>query len=194
MIKKILLITITALFLTACGGAGTSTSSNGTSSKTETASTKFSAKVGEKDYSFDIKDAVVLNVSLPGMFESKEMQMNQHNIILGSYSFEGQPVRTVPAGQTKVVVTLSSEWAEKGSESVLKPGTYKTSNNGPMTVSNNNIVFIQDGKEVQNYETYGFSGEVKIISVEGDTVKGEIDIKTAKQQCKGTFTAKITKL
>lgn len=194
--RKILLIICVGLFLTACGGGGgTNSASNGTGTapKTESAPTKFMAKVGEKEYSFDIKDAVIWNGSLPYFGEDgKQMKQGEHNIILGSYDFEGEPGRTVKAGQTKVVVKLSGEIGTEEAPN-LKVGTYSTGKNGAMTVSSNNILIFDGSKEVQNYETYGFSGEVKIISVEGDSVKGEIDIKTAKQLCKGTFTAKIKK-
>lgn len=186
-----------ALFLMACGGAGnsagTNSASNGTATKTETGSSKLTAKVGEKDYSFETKDALIWNSSLPYFgADGKQMKQSQHSIILGNYSFEGEPARSLKADQIKVVVTVSGEIGSEEAPS-LKAGTYLTGKNGPMTVSANNIVIFDGGKEVQNYETSGFSGEVKIISVEGDTVKGEIDIKTAKQQTKGSFTAKIYK-
>lgn len=192
--KKLILLLATALFLTDCGGAGTSTGSNGTAPKTETASSKLTAKVGEKDYSFEIKDALIWNSSNDGLDEAhKNMKAPNHSIILGNYDFGGEPARTVPEGKYKVVVGITGDWIAKDAEIVVKPGVYATGKNGPMTVANNNIVFIENGKEVQNYKTYGFSGEVKITSVEGETVKGEIDIKTDTQQTKGSFTAKIYK-
>lgn len=194
--KKYLILI--ALFLTACGGAGNSTgtnsASNGTATKTETSSNKLTAKVGEKDYSFEIKDALIWNGSNQGLDEAhKNMKEPTHSIILGNYDFEGEPGRTVPEGKYKVVVGITGDWIDKNADIVVKPGVYATGKNGPMTVSANNIVYIENGKEVQNYKTYGFSGEVKITSVEGETVKGEIDIKTDTQQTKGTFTAKIYK-
>lgn len=193
--KKLILILSAALIFTACGGTGTSSGTNaGTATKNDAASTKFTAKVGEMDYSFEIKDAVIWNSSLEGLDEAhKNMIETKHSIILGSYDFGGEPARTVPAGQYKVVVGITGDWIAKGSEIIVKPGTYITGKNGAMTVADNNIVFIENGKEIQNYKTYGFIGEVKITSVEGETVKGEIDIKTDTQQSKGSFTAKIYK-
>lgn len=196
--KKVYLILI-ALVLTACGGgAETNTSSNstGTGTKKEAAPTKFTAKVDDKEYSLDIKDSVIWNSSLPYIgADGKQMKQGQHNIILGNYSFEGEPGRTLKADQVKVVVRLNGEIGTEDAPK-LKAGIYSGGKITPMTIADFNIVIFQDGKEVQNYSSkfpaVEHKGEVKINSVEGDTVKGEIDVTVGgKWIVKGSFTAKF---
>jgi len=194
--KNLLIILCVSFLLTACGGAGTNSTTNGTSSKTDTSSTKFTAKVDDKDYSFDIKDGLVTNGSLPHMDkDGKQMKQGEHYIILGSYNFEGEPGRTLKDGQIKAVIRLNGELGTEDAPK-LKAGTYSGGKIAPMTIADFSIVVFQDGKEVQNYSAkfpaVEHIGEVKITSVEGDTVKGEANITAGgKWTVKGAFTAKF---
>jgi hypothetical protein len=102
--------------------------------------------------------------------------------------------------QVKIFLSLHDETGTTV-DTPLKPATYKgAKSTGPMSLELINVYVFRDGKE-QRLHLYPSSqadptaSEVKITSVEGDTVKGEINV-SGKQDgkeliVKGPFTAQI---
>ena len=102
--------------------------------------------------------------------------------------------------QVKIFLSLHDD-AGTGIETPIKPATYKGGKSpGPMTFELINVYVFRDGKEQRLYmypsqQADPASCEVKIISVDGDTIKGEINV-SGKQDgkeflVKGPFTAQI---
>lgn len=102
--------------------------------------------------------------------------------------------------QVKIFLSLHDEAGSKV-DTPLKPASYKgAKSTGPMSFELINVYVFRDGKEQRLYlypsqQTDPATCEVKIISVEGDTVKGEINV-SGKQDgkeliVKGPFTAQI---
>lgn len=185
---RYLVILFVGALLFGCGGKDASN----TAGSKESGPQKFAAKVGETDRSFEIKDSTILTTSNDGLEDARKGQKQpEHTVVLASYGFDGQPMRSTPAGQVRVSFKIRGEWLAATDPIAIKPGTYVTGSNGPMSVSDFNIIFNEGAKEVQNYKTYGFTGNVKINSVEGNVVKGEVDLDVAgSQSIKGSFTVK----
>lgn len=185
---RYLVVLFAAGLLFGCGGKGASNSAG----QKETGPKAFAVKVGETERSFEIKDSVILNSSNEGLEDARKGQKQvEHTIVLASFGFEGQPMRSTPTGQIRVSFKVRGDWIAANDPIIFKPGRYSAGSNGPMSVSDFNVILNESGKEVQNYKTYGFTGSVNITSVEGNTVSGEVDLSVAGgQSIKGSFTAK----
>lgn len=75
----------------------------------------------------------------------------------------------------------------------IKTGTYSATSDKYNKVDTARVMAFADGKEVKNYFNIDKAeGDIKITSVSGEIVTGEIDIKEGDKSVKGSFTAKIT--
>lgn len=126
-------------------------------------------------------------------------------ITIRNFDFDGAKTNpnsdklTAPE-QVKIFLSLHDE-AGTTVETPLKPATYKGAKSpGPMSLELINVYVFRDGKEQRLYmypsqQAEPATSEVKIISIDGNTVKGEINV-AGKQDgkeliVKGPFTAEI---
>lgn len=93
--------------------------------------------------------------------------------------------------QARVDFSIIGE--EGGTEaSPLKPGTYTAKADKHMKVEAVSITTRKDGKDNKiMVDRSGLTGEVKIASVSGDTINGELNLTSGETSIKGPFTAKI---
>ncbi|MDT4968087.1 MAG: hypothetical protein QOJ64_2824 [Acidobacteriota bacterium] len=95
--------------------------------------------------------------------------------------------------QARVVFSLVGEEGTKD-PSPLKAGTYAAKADKFMKVEDVSIVSRKGGQDNEiNVDRSGLTGEVKIASVSGDTVSGELNLTSGDTSIKGPFTAKVLK-
>ncbi len=74
----------------------------------------------------------------------------------------------------------------------IKTGTYSAKADKFNKVDSMRIMLFADGKEVKNmFNIDKTEGEIKINSISGDTVSGEINLTEGDKSVKGSFTAKL---
>lgn len=119
-----------------------------------------------------------------------EIDLSQGAISIGA-SVKGE-------NQTKVCFSLNGE--ENGDEKTpLKTGSFppaKSMASGPAynSVDNASIRSFKDGKETKHFLNLAkTNGEIKITSVSGDTVNGEVNLSDGENEINGTFSAKAFK-
>lgn len=190
--KKMILISIIALFLTACGSAGLGTSSP-----------KLNVKVGGKDSTMDIKSGGVYYGNVISTSPGKpSIQTFSHSIYLANFELDTTNAATMKKPltapeQIRIQIGLQGEEGTKD-DSPFKVGTYKLKAERFNKVSSVMITTFADGKEKSdNFDTMSSmskaDGEVKITSVTADSVSGEINVTEGDKTIKGTFTAKLPK-
>ncbi|HEX8846899.1 MAG TPA: hypothetical protein VF791_19815 [Pyrinomonadaceae bacterium] len=194
--KKLWLVICAGLLLAACGGSGTSTDTG--SSSGAGGAQKLELKADGKDSTMEVKSGVMQVTAQD--HSNPEYQAAIFNFTLANYELKtnGDLARTLTKPEeTRVYFKL---YGDKGTDknAPLKPGTYKAdAKSFPMyDPTSLAIIGSADGKQTvalsQNSPANDTKGEVKITSVEGDTVKGEINIMTGSSiAAKGSFTAKI---
>ena len=197
--KKLLLIALLSVFLTACGSAGT-----GTTGVTTTAPPKLDVKVGGKSSTLEVKSGAVypseMVFTAPGKPNVKTFI---HKIYLANFEMDtngaawmNKPL-TAPE-QIRVEIDLTGE---DGTDikSPFKVGTYTAQADKTNGVRFVEIRTFEGGKETKtsfdNLMTIGggkkAEGEVKITNVTADTVSGEVDLTEGDKSIKGNFTAKM---
>jgi hypothetical protein len=73
-----------------------------------------------------------------------------------------------------------------------KAGTYPAKADKYMKAEDVSIVTRKDGKDNEVFfDRSGLAGEVKVTSVSGDTISGEVDLTSGEMSMKGPFTAKV---
>lgn len=189
--KKYLILI--ALFLMACGGAA-KTGSSGLgklSMEFKTLNTKTDVK---KD--FEVKKGLI--TPLPITLDSTPIV--RYIIDLTDFEFEvnGSP-RPANDTQTAIEISLFGDSGDTA-DNPLKVKTFELSSSGAKVgdkfgkVSNVIVKIFKDGKLEETSLTYNAKGTVKINSVEGETVKGEVDlIQDNGGKIKGDFTAQMKK-
>src|SRR6185295_14018272 len=79
-------------------------------------------------------------------------------------------------------------------KSALKTGTYSAKADKYMKVETVGIVTRKGSADSKNWlDRSTLSGEVKLTSVSGDSISGDIDVTAGEASVKGSFTAKILK-
>jgi hypothetical protein len=161
---------------------------------------KLALKSGGKDLSMEVKSGL-LQPSEQTASDPKNAHA-KYRFALANYDLNASPGETSKTlsnpGDVRVHFILIGP-AGSNKETPLAPGTYATEGGWPkFDNSQYAIISVADGKQVvamgQDLPDKETTGMVKIASVEGDTIKGEIDIKTAdKHAMKGSFTAKLKK-
>lgn len=91
----------------------------------------------------------------------------------------------------RVVFSLVGEQGTN-EKTPLKPGTYSATADKFNRVEEVSIVTRKNGQDDKQFlERSAISGDVKVASVSGDSVTGEIDLTTGETTIKGPFVAKI---
>jgi hypothetical protein len=95
--------------------------------------------------------------------------------------------------QARVVFSLVGEEGTKD-PSPLKAGAYSAKADKFMKVEDVSIVSRKGGQDNEiNIDRGALTGEVKIASVSGDTVSGDLNLTSGDTSIKGPFTAKVLK-
>lgn len=120
---------------------------------------------------------------------------SSHTLFLSSYPVTMQDRYKEPTAddQVKVAISLTGQ-SGTDIKSPLAAGSYSPKAEWFQAVDSARIYTYGNGK----YVTYSFDprsteGNVKITSVQGDEVKGEIDLAQGQMAIKGAFTAKLAK-
>jgi hypothetical protein len=194
--KKLLLIICASLFLSACGGSGTS--KDGAGSKPS-----FEAKVNGQDVLKGVKSSwqVTKEVGTPTTAMHVFVIRNFDYDANAKYSVLFDDDKLKEAGQAYVIFTIYDEKDKSNAKTPLKVGTYSGKSESNNSFGQFSIVTFGDGSR-NNYNIIHMGqpnnkGEVKITSVTDDTVTGEIDASgkdgDKEVSVKGAFTAKIYK-
>lgn len=186
--KKLLVITMCALLMSACGGGGSSS---------------LSIKASGKDVPMSVKssgsDKSVFTYT-PGVGQPP-VTATSFSAMLGNYEMETTNFATMKkkmtsADQARVSFSIYGE-AGTGLNDEIKPGTYKVDKEGRfMNVSTVTVTTFADGKDKETYfdlRAADAKGEIKVTSVTTDAVSGSIDVSQGDNSVKGNFTAKIAK-
>lgn len=188
--KKLWLMIIATLFVSACGAAGGGSS-------------KLDIKVGGKDSTLNIKSGGVYYGNVISTSPGKpDVQTFAHDIYIANYEMDttsGATMRkplTAP-DQMRVDLQLTGEVGTK-TDSPFKVATYSAKADKINTVRSIIIVTFADGKETKTtFDTMGFSpkadGDVKITAVTADSISGEVNLSEGDKSIKGKFTAKLPK-
>ncbi|MBK8305375.1 MAG: hypothetical protein IPK98_19145 [Chloracidobacterium sp.] len=188
--KKLIIITMCALFVTACGsGAGGGSS--------------LSVKAGGKDVPFAVKssgsDKSVFTYT-PGPGQPPQTATS-FSAMFGNYemdttNFATMKKKLASADQARVSFSIYGE-SGTGLKDEVKPGTYKVDKEGRfMSVSTVTVMTFADGNDKETYfdlRAADAKGEIKVTSVTADAVSGSIDVTQGENSVKGNFTAKIAK-
>lgn len=190
--KKLCIIVLFSVFLTACGGAGTGTGSP-----------KLNVKVGGKDSAIEAKSSGVSFGNIISTSPGKPpIQTFSHSVYLANYDLDTTNVGTMKKPltapeQIRLQIGLQGEEGTKD-ESPFKVGTYNLKSERFNKVSTVMITTFADGKEkTDSFDTMSSmskaEGEVKITAVTADSISGEINVSEGDKTIKGTFTAKLPK-
>lgn len=190
--RKMILISIIAIFLSACGGAGVGSSSS-----------KINIKVGGKDSTMEVKSGGVYYGNVISTSPGKpSIQTFSHSIYLANYEMDTTNAATMKKAltapeQIRLLIGLQGEEGTK-TDSPFKVGTYTLKAERFNKVSVVMITTFADGKEkTDDFDTMSSmskaEGEVKITAVTADSVSGEINVTEGDKTIKGTFTAKLPK-
>ena len=197
--KKLLILIFASLWLTACGAAGTGTS-------TGPSAPKLDVKVGGKDSTLNVKSGAVYYSAMAFTAPDKPtVKTSIHTIYLANFEMDtttgpawmNKPL-TAP-DQMRVDLSLTGEDGTN-EKSPFKVGTYSAQTANVNGVRSASILTFADGKQTETrFESLmslggkGANGEVKITSVSADTVSGEVNLSEGDKSIKGTFTAKLPK-
>lgn len=189
--KRLLIVILIGLGLTACGAAG-----NGTGAP------KLDVKAGGKDSTLNVKSGAVNYGNVISTAPGKpNIQTFAHTIYIANYELDTsspgwmrKPL-TAP-DQMRVDIQLTGEEGTKD-DSPFKVGTYSAQADKFNSVRYVGINAFADGKQTET--RFGSmagsktSGEVKITAVTADTVSGEVNLSEGDKSIKGTFSAKLPK-
>lgn len=171
----------------ACAGAGGS---------------KLDIKIAGKDMTLNIKGSGTY-ASTKTFTETKDGQSKITNassnyIVLANYDLDtsfgmnsmNKPVTA--ADQIRVSFQLVGDEGTDD-KAAIKTGSYSPKSEKFAKVDYITVAYFADGKESSvSFDTKKTNGEIKITSVSGDTVSGEIDLTEGERSVKGKFAAKMT--
>jgi hypothetical protein len=197
--RKFWLLLCASLLLTACG-AGTGTDSGGKNTGS-TSSQKLELKAGGKNSVLDVKSGVIQTTSQDSSDPSYKAAV--YGFTLANYDLKQSSELAKTLSKPEETRVYFKLFGDPGSDmnTPIKVGTYRADvkefpKYNPTSLA---IIGYADGKQTvamsQDSPAIETKGEVKITSVEGDTVNGEINITTGSSMAaKGNFTAKIKPL
>jgi len=187
--KKLIVITMCSLLISACGGAGGGSS--------------LSIKTNGKDVPMVVKssgsDKSVFTYT-PGVGQPP-VTATSFSAMLGNYEMETTNFATMKkklasADQARVSFSIYGE-AGTGLNDDIKPGTYKVEKDPKfMCVRTLTVTTFADGTDKETYfdlRSGDAAGEIKITSVTADAVSGSIDVTQGDNSVKGNFTARVAK-
>lgn len=183
---SIIILCLSVALLGACSGAGGS---------------KVDIKIAGKDMPLNIKSSGTY-ASTKTFTETKDGQSkitkaSSNYIVLASYDLDtsagmnsmNKPVKA--ADEIRVAFQLVGDEGTDD-KAAIKAGSYTTKAEKFGKVDYVTVAYFADGKESSNsFDIAKTNGEVKITSVSGDSVSGEIDLTEGDRSIKGKFTAKL---
>ncbi len=192
--KKVFIAVFATLCLTACGAAGGGASAP-----------KLNVKVGGKDLTWNVKSGAVYRSDMVSTAPGKpDIKTSAHTIYVANYDMDTTGVAwmrkplTAP-DQVRVDIQLRGEGGTT-KDSPFKVGTYSAQADKVNGVYLAKIITFADGKQMETsfnslmgYGDKHANGEVKITSVNADTISGEVNLTEGDKSIKGTFIAKLTK-
>jgi len=163
---------------------------------------KLQLKIGGKDSTLEVKSSGTYT-STKTFSTTKDGQTTStkavsHYFALGNYELDtssgmislDKPVSA--DSQIRVAFQIVGE-ESTDDKAPIKTGTYSPKNEKFNDVDSMRVMIFENGKETKNmFNMDKAEGEIKINSVSGETVSGEINITEGDKSVKGSFTAKIT--
>lgn len=191
-----LLVAGASLLFSACGGSGTSKSG-------------LEVKLAGKDVPLEVKSSWEMTKDFTDYSDPKKPTTALYWFAIRNYAYD-KPNGTVifdnekltAPGQVLVFISLYGEKGTTGEKTPVKAATYPGDGKYSTSLSTVTVYVFNDGKTETASLPIGpgspdNKGEVKITSVTGDTVTGEIDASGKANGkdvfVKGPFTAKIYK-
>lgn len=195
--KKLCLMICVSLLFTACGGSGA-----GTNTSAVPEEPKLTYTLNGKSGPVDPKAGYYATSTIATLIEvngkSEPGKIPRYTFYFANFKLDKNNIFNSMTSPEQVRVLFTLEGLPGGDENTpLKAGTYPAkAPPGALNYDNHAtaIFVVENGKE-KDYRAervkYGNTiGEVKITSVEGDKVTGEIDINVDNQMAlKGSFTA-----
>jgi len=179
------LIALAALFLAGCGkGAG----GNGLHVKSPATGEKnLAAKSG---YSFAVTKTFTDTSNKITTAPSSRVYVANYDLDAGNFAMTLDKPLTSDE-HLRVTFSLVGEQGEN-EKTPLKAGTYSAKADKFMRVEDVGIVSRKAGADSKVWlDRSTLTGEVKVTSVSGDTMSGDIDVSAGETSIKGSFTAKI---
>ena len=185
--RELCLLICAGFLLAACGGAGSG-------------SGKLDLKASGKDFVMDVKSGV-MRVSQQDSSDPQYRAAIYH-FTLANYDLNTTVDLMRPMSKPEERRVAFQIYGDKATnkDTPLKPGTYKAEATSFPSYARWSLAIwtFADGRPrvalSQDSAPIDTKGEVKITSVEGDTVKGEINITTGTTiAAKGNFTAKLSR-
>lgn len=179
------IIAVCALFITGCGKSG-----GGNSLQVKSTAT------GEKDMPVKSSYAFAVTKSFTDV-NMKITTAATYNVYAANYDLDGsffaQTINKPMTADDQLRVTFSLVGDEGGTEkTAAKAGTYSAKADKFMKAESVGIVSRKGGADNTVWLDRGaLTGDVKVSSVSGDTITGEVDLTSGDTTIKGSFTAKI---
>ena len=123
-----------------------------------------------------------------------------YRVFVASYDLDasgkGRTLAAAPKADGQVKLEFSLVGDEGGNDSTpIKPGDYQAKADKFRKAEAVSVSTVAGGKENKvAFDRNATTGEVKISSVSGDTVTGEVNLTSGDSSIKGPFTAKIIRL
>jgi hypothetical protein len=188
--KKLLLILLAGVVMSACGGAGVGAGGS-----------KLSVKIGGQDKTMDVKSGGVYYGNVISTSPGKpNIQTWCHYIVVANYDLDTASLATMKKpltspDQMRVMFSLAGEDGTN-TDTPFKVGTYNAAGDKINEMRSLSVTTQVDGKDKdETFDTMSsvskITGTVKITSVTADSVSGEIDVTEGDKSVKGNFTAKL---
>ena len=196
MMNRLCIAMSIALLLTACSDSKQSATTPGAAPAKIASGPKLALKTDGKDVAMDVKHGV-MGMSELGRSDPAANQAN-YNFQLRNYvPAAGSTEELEKNGDFIVSFQLIGPSGASNKTTPLAPGTYPTEPPAPMLASYGMQALLEGKRVFYNASSLprgSTKGNVKIVSVDGDTVKGEIDIVSAdKHAIKGGFTTTVVR-
>lgn len=203
--KKLLLFIGTGILAAACGGvagSNTTTGNSGPAAKPAASGSAIAIKLKDGTVSLEPKTAYVFSddwtINMPG---GKAVPTATREIVIANYDLEttygkssAMKKMTAP-DQVRLVIQLQDK-ADVKKDMPVTTGEYAGKMEEFSRVQNVFVYTFAGGTDKRTLVAGSNSdnkGSVKITSVTGDTVSGEIDLSNTDSAFKGSFTAKVWK-
>ena len=155
-----------------------------------------SAATGEKDMAAKSAYAFAVTKTFTDV-TGKMSTAATYNVYVANYdldsSFFAQTMNKPMTSDDQMRVVFSLVGDQGGTEkTALKAGTYSAKADKFLKVEDAGIVTRKGGAENKGWLERGtLTGDVKVSSVSGDTITGEVDVTSGDTSIKGSFTARI---